>query len=117
MQEEQNITAGIVAIDYFESIENPSIALLVTFIDTDQVVGRLGIQGGEYVELSVTSGDEEIEFKITENDHKLILNSVRNVTTTHNSQVATLEFVSVETYVDQTARLNKKFTGKCFRNC
>ena len=111
LQEEQNITAGIVAIDYFESIENPSIALLVTFIDTDQVVGRLGIQGGEFVELSVTSGDEEIEFKITEKDHKLILNSVRNVTTTHNSQVATLEFVSVETYVDQTARLNKKFTG------
>ena len=33
------------------------------------------------------------------------------MTTTHNSQVATLEFVSVETYVDQTARLNKKFTG------
>ena len=111
LQEEQNITAGIVAVDYFESIENPSIALLISFIDTDQVVGRLGIQGGEYVELAVTSGDEEIEFKITENDHKLILNSVRNVTTTHNSQVATLEFVSVETYVDQTARLNKKFTG------
>ena len=53
LQEQQNITAGIVAIDYFESIENPSVALLVSFIDTDQVVGRLGIQGGEFIDLSL----------------------------------------------------------------
>jgi len=113
LKEEQNITAGLVAVDYFESIENPSIALIITFIDTDQLIGRLGVTGGEYVNLSVLSGEEdnEVEFKITGEDHKLILNAVRNVTTTHNAQVATLEFVSVETYVDQTARVNKKFTG------
>ena len=113
LKEQQNITAGLVAVDYFESIENPSIALIITFIDTDQLIGRLGVTGGEYVNLSVLSGeeDDEVEFKITEEDHKLILNSVRNVTTTHNAQVATLEFVSVETYVDQTARVNQKYTG------
>ena len=113
LKEQQNITAGLVAVDYFESIENPSIALIITFIDTDQLIGRLGVTGGEYVNLSVLSGeeDDEVEFKITGEDHKLILNSVRNVTTTHNSQVATLEFVSVETYVDQTARVNQKYTG------
>ena len=113
LKEQQNITAGLVAVDYFESIENPSIALIITFIDTDQLIGRLGVTGGEYVNLSVLSGeeDDEVEFKITGEDHKLILNSVRNVTTTHNAQVATLEFVSVETYVDQTARVNQKYTG------
>ena len=113
LKEQQNITAGLVAVDYFESIENPSIALIITFIDTDQLIGRLGVTGGEYVNLSVLSGeeDDEVEFKITGEDHKLILNSVRNVTTTHNSQVATLEFVSVETYVDQTVRVNQKYTG------
>ena len=95
LKEQQNITAGLVAVDYFERIENPSIALIITFIDTDQLIGRLGVTGGEYVNLSVLSGeeDDEVEFKITGEDHKLILNSVRNVTTTHNAQVATLEFV------------------------
>ena len=61
MQEEQNITAGIVAIDYFESIENPSIALIITFIDTDQLIGRLGVTGGEYLNLSELSGEEDDE--------------------------------------------------------
>ena len=31
--------------------------------------------------------------------------------TESNKQVATLEFVSVETIVNETARLNKKYTG------
>ena len=68
LQEEQNITAGLVAIDYFESIENPSIALIITFIDTDQLIGRLGVTGGEYVNLSVLSGeeDDEVEFKMVQ---------------------------------------------------
>ena len=41
----------------------------------------------------------------------MMLNSVRNMVTESNKQVATLEFVSVETIVNETARLNKKFTG------
>ena len=42
---------------------------------------------------------------------KMILNSVRNMITESNKQVATLEFVSVETHVNETARVNKKYTG------
>ena len=41
----------------------------------------------------------------------MILNSVRNMVTESNKQVATLEFVSVETIVNETARVNKKYTG------
>ena len=40
-----------------------------------------------------------------------MLNSVRNVITETNKQVATLEFVSVESIINETARVNKKFTG------
>ena len=52
-----------------------------------------------------------MEFKITEKDHKLILNGVKDITTEFNKQTATLEFISVENYIDETARVNKKYTG------
>ena len=111
LKEEQNITAGVTAVDYFESIENPSIFLSVRFIDVDQLIGRLGVTGGEFVDLTVIYGDEENEFKITEKDHQLILNGVKDITTEFNKQTATLEFISVENYIDETARVNKKYTG------
>ena len=111
LKEEQNITAGVTAVDYFESIENPSIFLSVRFIDVDQLIGRLGVTGGEFVDLTVIYGDEENEFKITEKDHQLILNGVKDITTEFNKQTATLEFISFENYIDETARVNKKYTG------
>ena len=111
LKEEQHITAGVTAVDYFESIENPSIFLSVRFIDVDQLIGRLGVTGGEFVDLTVIYGDEENEFKITEKDHQLILNGVKDITTEFNKQTATLEFISVENYIDETARVNKKYTG------
>ena len=111
LKEEQNITAGVTAVDYFESIERPSIFLSVRFIDVDQLIGRLGVTGGEFVDLTVIYGDEENEFKITEKDHQLILNGVKDITTEFNKQTATLEFISVENYIDETARVNKKYTG------
>ena len=40
-----------------------------------------------------------------------MLNSVRNMVTESNKQVATLEFVSVDALINETARVNKKFTG------
>ena len=49
--------------------------------------------------------------KLHANEQKMMLNSVRNMITESNKQVATLEFVSVETIVNETARLNKKYTG------
>ena len=40
-----------------------------------------------------------------------MLNSVRDIVTETNKQVATLEFVSVDAIINETARVNKKFTG------
>ena len=110
LTEEYDITRGVIAIDYYESLESPSISMTITFIDVDQVIGREGITGGEYIEVTVKPVDSD-EFKITMKDHKMMLNSVRNMTTESNKQVATLEFVSVETIVNETARVNRRFTG------
>ena len=49
------------------------------------------------------------DFKIKSKKHKLMLNSVRNVTTETNKQMATLEFLSVEAIINETARVNKRF--------
>jgi len=110
LKEPYDLVRGVAAIDYYESIENPTIALIVTFIDVDQVIGREGITGGEYVDVTVKDGDED-EFKIESKKHRLILNSVRNMVTQSNKQVATLEFVSLEAITNETSRLNQKFTG------
>ena len=112
LQEEYDIIAGNPIIDYYESIESPSISMTISFIDIDQVIGRKGITGGEYIDLIVKIDDEDADdFKILHNKQKMILNSVRNMVTESNKQVATLEFVSVETIINETARVNKKYTG------
>ena len=112
LKEEYDITLGNPIIDYYESIESPSISMTITFIDIDQVIGRKGITGGEYIDVIVKTDDEDADdFKIMHDKQKMMLNSVRNMVTESNKQVATLEFVSVETIVNETARLNKKFTG------
>ena len=112
LKEDYDITLGNPIIDYYESIESPSISMTITFIDIDQVIGRKGITGGEYIDVIVKTDDEDADdFKVMHDKQKMMLNSVRNMVTESNKQVATLEFVSVETIINETARLNKKFTG------
>ena len=113
LEEEFDITLGNPIIDYYESVESPSISMTITFIDIDQLIGRKGITGGEYIDLIVKTGEGEDaeDFKIKHDEQRMVLNSVRNMVTESNKQVATLEFVSVETLVNETARVNKKYTG------
>ena len=110
LKEPYELGLGNPIIDYYESVESPSISMTVTFIDIDQVIGREGINDGYYIDLTVKDGDVD-EFKITSKKQKLMLNSVRNIVTETNKQVATLEFVSVESIINETSRVNKKFTG------
>ena len=67
LKEDYDITLGNPIIDYYESIESPSISMTITFIDIDQVIGRKGITGGEYIDVIVKTGEGEDadEFKIT----------------------------------------------------
>ena len=39
-------------------VESPSISMTLNFIDTDQVIGRKGITGGELIELTIKDGDD-----------------------------------------------------------
>ena len=110
LDENYNIIGGGPIVDYYESIDSPTISMNVTFIDVDQVISRKGIFGGEYIDL-IVEVDGYSDFKLTQKKHNLMLNSVRNVITETNKQVATLEFVSVESIINETARVNKKFAG------
>ena len=40
-----------------------------------------------------------------------MINSVKGVVQDGNKEIATLELISIETITNETARLNKKFTG------
>ena len=50
LDEDYDIVRGNPIINYFESIDSPSISMTITFIDVDQVLGRKGITGGEFKE-------------------------------------------------------------------
>ena len=78
LKEDYDIVAGNPIIDYYESIESPSISMTITFIDIDQVIGRKGITGGEYIDLIVKTDDEDADdYKITADKQKLMLNYFR----------------------------------------
>ena len=110
LKEDYDIVGGNPMIDYYESLDSPTIALTVTFIDIDQVISREGITGGEYIDVTVKIGGFD-DFKLTSEKHKLMSNSVRNVITETNKQIATLEFITVESIINETARVNKKYAG------
>ena len=101
LKEDYDIARGNPVIDYYESVDSPSIAMTITFIDIDQVVSRVGITGGEYLDLNIKVPDYD-NFTITPDKHFMMLNSVKDVKTTSKSQIATLEFVSVEAIINET---------------
>ena len=111
LKQEFNIAGGNPKITYHESIKSPAISLSLSFIDVDQVISREGITGGEYLSLRVKVQGYDKEFEIKPDKHLLMLNSVKDVTTSSSKQEATLEFVSVEAIINETSRINKRFTG------
>ena len=110
LSEEFEISGGNPTITYFESLKSPSISLSLQFIDVDQLISREGITGGEYIDLSIKVPGFD-DFVINPDKHFLMLNSVKDVKTTSNKQIATLEFVSVESIINETSRVSKRFSG------
>ncbi len=110
LDEEYDIVRGGPIIDYYESIESPTISMSVSFIDIDQMLGQEGITGGELIDLRVQINGFD-DFEIKSKEHRLMLNSVTNMITDTNKQFATLQFVSVESIINETSRINKKLTG------
>ena len=111
LKESYDIARGNPSINYYESVTSPSISMTVSFIDIDQMISREGITSGEMIDLEIVIPDFEEKFKITSKKQKMVLNSVRDVVTSSNKQTATLEFISEESLVNETSRVNKKFTG------
>ena len=111
LKEEFNIGGGTQSITYFESIKSPAISLSLNIIDVDQLISRHGITGGEYLSLRVKVQGYDKEFEIKPKKHLMMLNSVRDVSTSSSKQVATLEFLSVEAIINETSRVNQRFTG------
>ena len=111
LKEEFNIAGGAPNITYFESIKSPAISLSLNIIDVDQLISRQGITGGEYLSLRIKVEGYDKEFEIKPDKHLLMLNSVKDVTTSSSKQVATLEFLSVEAIINETSRVNQRFTG------
>ncbi len=111
LKESYDIARGNPSINYYESVTSPSISMTVSFIDIDQMISREGITSGEMIDLEIVIPDFEEKFKIISKKQKMILNSVRDVVTSSNKQTATLEFISEESLINETCRVNKKFTG------
>ena len=112
LKEDLDIVKGNPIIDYYESVTSPSIAMTLSFIDIDQVITREGIYGGESIDLEISIGGFN-PFKISSKKRKqnLVLNAVRDISTTSNKQIATLEFVSMESLKNETCRVNRKYSG------
>ena len=111
LEEGYDIVRGNPSINYYESVTSPSISMTVSFFDIDQMISVKGITGGEMIDLEIIIPDFEEKFKITSKKQKMVLNSVRDVVTSANKQTATLEFISEESLINETCRVNKKFTG------
>ena len=111
LKEEFNIAGGNPSITYYESIKSPTVSLSLNFIDVDQLISREGITGGEYLSLRIKVQGYDKEFEIKPKKHLMMLNSVKNVTTSSSKQVATLEFLSVEAIINETSRVSQRFTG------
>ena len=111
-----DMTGGNPSIQYYESIDSPVISLSIDdVIDVDQFVSRYGITGGEYLILEIALSEDakrngQKDFKIT-GKHKMMLNAVRDVRTLSGKQIASFDFVSVEAIVNETAKINKRYSG------
>ena len=53
LDEKYELLGGGPIVDYYESIDSPTISMTLTFIDIDQVISRKGIFGGEYIDIII----------------------------------------------------------------
>ena len=57
----------------------------LNIIDVDQLISRQGITGGEYLSLRIKVQGYDKDFEIKADKHLLMLNSVKDVTTSSSS--------------------------------
>lgn len=113
IEDEFPMLAGVQSIDYYESILSPSISVQVKILDVDGNLSAKGVYGGEKLAIKIVAGkDSEFEdFVIAPEDHELILNSIKDITSGVKQQTATLQFVSKDLIKNETAKINKRYVG------
>ena len=113
LTDEFPLLAGVQSIDYYESILSPSISVQVKILDVDGTLTSRGVYGGEKLAIRIKADkDSEFEdFVITPEDHELILNSIKDITSGVKQQTATLQFVSKDLIKNEAAKINKRYVG------
>ena len=113
IEDEFPMLAGVQSIDYYESILSPSISVQVRILDVDGNLSSKGVYGGEKLAIKIVAGkDSEFEdFVITPEDHELILNSIKDITSGVKQQTATLQFVSKDLIKNEASKINKRYVG------
>ena len=113
LTDELPLLAGVQSIDYYESILSPSISVQVKILDVDGNLSAKGVYGGEKLAIKIVAGkDSELEdFVITPEDHELILNSIKDITSGVKQQTATLQFVSKDLIKNEASKINKRYVG------
>ena len=113
IEDEFPMLAGVQSIDYYESILSPSISVQVKILDVDGNLSAKGVYGGEKLAIKIVAGkDSELEdFVITPEDHELILNSIKDITSGVKQQTATLQFVSKDLIKNEASKINKRYVG------
>ena len=71
LDEKYELLGGGPIVDYYESIDSPTVSMNITFIDIDQVISRKGISGGEHIDLTIEI-DGFDDFKLTKKKHKAV---------------------------------------------
>ena len=108
LSENYGLLNGSPVINYYESLKSPAISVNLSFLDVDGVVSNESIMGGEMLRFTVDFG-ELGTFSIDENKHKLMVGSVNNVRTQSSKQTATLDAISVESFINETARIAGRY--------
>ena len=113
IEDEFPMLAGVQSIDYYESILSRSISVHVKILDVDGNLSAKGVYGGEKLAIKIVAGkDSELEdFVITPEDHELILNSIKDITSGVKQQTATLQFVSKDLIKNEASKINKRYVG------
>lgn len=106
---EYSIARGA-SINYYEDILCPTVSLSISFVDTDGVLSRGPILGGETLVGDIFFPSSNKSLKFTEK-HKIINQTTGDAFTKSSGQMATLNGFSQECLTNETVRLGKKYEG------
>lgn len=110
---EYSIAAGA-TINYFEDILSPTISVSIEFVDTDGLISNGPVVGGEYLNAKIEVPNTGT-FEIT-SENRIVVNSVNDSVTNSSKQLATLKFCSIESLINESSRINRKYNETTIDN-